>query len=225
MNSCKKTEKPLIIIGGAGHGSIIEACVNDNRNRFHDYEWEIKGFCNDFDEEVDGYPVLGKLEDIPRLVNEGYYFSWGIHLIGRNYLTAQLFEKIDIPDDRWATVIHHTAFIDPSVLIKPGAFIMFNAYIAPRSTIGKCSMVKANTNIGHDVKIGDISHVAMGATIVSCVTIGFCSDVAVGSVVLANTKIGSYAMLGAHSLTKHNIPDGEIWVGTPARLLKRMNQE
>ena len=37
--------KPVIIIGGAGHGSVIAACINDNRNRFGDCEWELKGFC------------------------------------------------------------------------------------------------------------------------------------------------------------------------------------
>ena len=102
---------------------------------------------------------------------------------------------------------------------------MYNAYIAPRTVIGKCSMIKANTNIGHDVKIGDISHVAMGATIVSCVDIGRCSDVAIGSSVLANTKIGDYAMLGAASLATHDIPDGEIWVGSPAKFLKQMRKD
>ena len=66
--------KPLIIIGGSGHGSIIEACLKDNRRRYNDLEWDLKGFCNDFDVEVDGYPVLGKLSDIPRLIEEGQIF-------------------------------------------------------------------------------------------------------------------------------------------------------
>ncbi len=217
--------KPLIIIGGTGHGCVIEACVNDNRNRYHDYEWELKGFCNDFDKEVDGYPVLGKLGDIPKLQNEGYYFAWGIHLIGRNFKTSELFENLAIPDEQWATIIHRSAFIDSSVVLSPGSFVMYNAYIAPRTIIGKCTMIKASTNIGHDVTIGDLSHIAMGSTIVSCVKIGKCSDVAVNSVVLANTTIGNYAMLGASSLTKNHIPDGEIWVGSPAKFLKRMPKD
>ena len=220
-----KTNKPLIIIGGSGHGSVIEACVNDNRNRYGDFEWELKGFCNDYDNEVDGYPVLGKLCDIPRLIDDGCFFSWGIHLIGRNYKTAHLFSQLKIPDDRWATIVHHTAFIDPSVILMPGAFVMYNAYIAPRTTIGKCTMIKANTSIGHDVSIGSISHVAMGSTIVSSASIGYCSDVAIGASVLANTKIGDYAMLGATSLATHDIPNGEIWIGSPAKFLKLMRKD
>lgn len=217
--------KPLIIIGGSGHGCVIEACVNDNRKRFQDFEWEVKGYCNDYDKEVDGYPVLGKLKDIPRLLSEGYYFSWGIHIIGRSIKTAELFESINIPNERWATVIHKTAFIDSSVKLEPGVFVMYNAYIAPRTIIGKCTMVKANTNIGHDVKIGALSHIAMGAIIVSCVELGYCSTIAVGATTLAHTKIGNYSMLGASSLLTCNIPDKEIYIGTPARFIKKMSDE
>lgn len=216
--------KPLIIIGGAGHGCVIEACVNDNRRRFNDLEWEIKGFCNDYDTEVDGYPVLGKMVDIPRLIEEGYYFAWGIHLIAKNHLTARLFENLNIPDERWATIIHKSAFVDQSVVLEPGVFVMYNAYIAPRTHIGKCTMVKANTNIGHDVKIGAISHVAMGATIVSCSSIGYCSDIAIGASMLAHTTIGDYSMLGASSLLTHDIPNEEIWVGSPAKYLKALTE-
>lgn len=208
--------KPLIIIGGSGHGSVIAACVNDNRLRFSDLEWEVKGFCNDYDAEVDGYPVLGKLCDIPRLLDEGYYFAWGIHIIKKNVLTAKLFNNIRIPDSNWATIIHKTAFVDKSVILEPGVFVMFNAYIAPRTRIGKCSMIKSNTNIGHDVVCGALSHIAMGATVVSCSKIGYCSDVAVNATMLAQTSIGDYAMLGAASLLTRNIENGEIWIGSPA---------
>lgn len=221
----KQINKPIVIIGGAGHGCIIEACIKDNRNRYQDVEWDIAGYCNDFDTEVDGYPVLGKLADIPKLLKEGYYFAWGIHLIGRNVKTAEMFESLDIPDGRWATIIHHTAFIDDSVTLEPGVFVMYNAYIAPRTHIGKCTMIKANTNVGHDVNIGSISHVAMGSTIVSCANLGYCSDIAVGATMLAHSSIGNYAMLGAASLLTHNIPDNEIHAGSPARFLKKMSNE
>ena len=221
----KDINKPLIIIGGSGHGSIIEACIKDNRKRFNDLEWELAGYCNDYDTEVDGYPVLGRLTDIPELIEKGYYFAWGIHLIGRNVKTSKMFEAINIPDERWATIIHHTAFIDSSVVLEPGVFVMYNAYIAPRTHVGKCTMIKANTNIGHDVNIGAISHIAMGATVVSCVNIGYCSDVAVSSTVLAHSIIGDYAMLGAASLLTHDIPNYEIHVGSPAKFLKKMSNE
>ena len=86
-------------------------------------------------------------------------------------------------------------------------------------------MVKSNTSIGHDVVIGAVSHVAMGSIIVSCSELGYCSMIAVGSTALAHTRIGNYALLGAGSLLTKKIPDGEIYVGSPAKYLKKMNQE
>lgn len=201
---------------------MIEACIKDNRNRYGDFEWDLKGFCNDYDTTVDGYPVLGKLSDIPEFLKKGYWFIFGIHLIANNYKTAELYDSINLPKNRLATIIHHNAFVDESVVLEPGCFIMYNAYIAPRTHIGESTMIKANTNIGHDVNIGRLSHIAMGATIVSCVDIGECSDVAVSATVLAHTKIGNHAMLSASALATHNIPDGEIWTGIPAKFLKKM---
>ncbi len=217
--------KPLIIIGGSGHGCLIEACVKDNRKRYNDLEWDIKGYCNDFDTEIDGFPVVGKLADIPKLADEGYWFAWGIHLIGNNYRTLELYDRLDIPKDRLATIIHRSAFIDDTVTVSPGCFVMYNAYIAPRSVLGECTMVKANTNLGHDVNIGRLCHIAMGATVVSCANIGVCADVAVGSIVLAHSAIGNCSMLGAASLLSHDIPDGEIWAGIPAKFMKKMKKE
>lgn len=217
--------KPLIIIGGSGHGSVIGACIKDNRKRYGDLEWELKGFCNDYDTEVDGYPVLGKLSDIPRLINEGYWFIYGIHLIARNYKTTELYNNLNLPKERLATIIHHTAFVDDTVKLEPGCLVMYNAYIAPRTHIGESVMIKANTNIGHDVKIGRLSHIAMGSTIVSCVEIGECVDVAVSSTVLAHVDIGNFSMLAASALATHNIPDGQIWAGVPAKYLKQMSHE
>lgn len=217
--------KPLIIIGGSGHGSVIEACIKDNRNRYDDYEWDLKGFCNDYDTTVDGYPVLGKLSDIPELLKKGYWFIWGIHLIANNYKTAELYDSINLPKDRLATIIHHTAFVDDSVIIEPGCFIMYNAYIAPRTHIGESTMIKSNTNIGHDVNIGRLCHIAMGSTIVSCVNIGQCADVAVSATVLAHNNIGDFSMIGAAGLCSHSIPNGEIWAGVPAKFLEPMRKE
>ena len=84
-------------------------------------------------------------------------------------------------------------------------------------------MIKSNTNIGHDVVIGAVSHVAMGSIVVSCAELGYCSMIAVGATALAHTRIGNYSLLGAGSLLTKNIPDGDIFVGTPAKFLKHID--
>lgn len=217
--------KKVLIIGGDGHGSVIASCIKDNYNRYNDDEWEVVGFLNDFEENIGDYPVYGKTTEIQVWAAKDYYFAWGIHLIGRNIVTKKVFDRMQIPIDRLATVIHRSAFIGEGVVLEPGCFVMANSYIAPRSCIGMCSMIKANVNIGHDVICGPLCHFAMGAIVGSHTHIGLCSDVAIGSVVLEYRNIGDYSMLGAHSLLTHNIQNNEIFIGTPAKFLKNIKED
>ncbi len=218
--------KKLVIIGGEGNGGVIASAIADNRKRYGDEEWEVIGFVNDFENQVDGYPVIGKMSDLPRLIAEtDYYFSWAIHLVGRNYKTAEMFREANIPDDRLATVIHKSAFIGDGATIKPGAFIMYNSYIGPNAYIGKCSLVMANCSIGHDTHIDDICHCSVGAIMTGYSRLDYCSDLAVGSTIIAYKVVGKYSMVAANALCTHDVPEGEIWAGTPAKLLKPMSKE
>ena len=120
--------KKVLIIGGEGNGGIVAACIEDNRRRFNDDEWEVAGFINDYEKNVAGYPVLGGTNDVSALLgNPEYYFVWAIHMIGRNILTEQVFRRVNLPQTRLATVIHKSAFVAHDAIIEPGAFIMSNA--------------------------------------------------------------------------------------------------
>lgn len=217
--------KKVVIIGGSGHGSIITEVIRDNKQKYNDEEWEVAGFCNDFDKEVDGYPVLGKISDIPALIDMGYYFAWGVHLIGRNYKTVEFYNSISIPDEKLAIIVHKSAFVCSTAVLEAGAFIMYGSYIGPRTVVGRCSMIKANVNIGHDVHIAPLCHIAMGANVNSHVELCLCSDVSVGAQVMLNKRVGACSMVGAQALAMHDIPEGEIHIGTPARFLKKMPKD
>lgn len=218
--------KKVVIIGGEGNGGVIASAIEDNRNRYGDLEWEVVGFLNDFEDQVDGFPVIGKLSDLPILLAKtDYYFIWAIHLVGRNYMTAKMFEKANIPDERLATVVHKSAFIGKDATLCPGAFVMYNCYIGPNAYIGKCSLVMANCCIGHDTYIDDLCHCSVGAIMTGYSKMSFCSDLAVGSTLIAYKVVGKYSMLAANAVATHDIPEGEIWAGTPASMLKRMRKD
>ncbi len=218
--------KKVIIIGGEGNGGVIASCIEDNRRRFGDLEWEVAGFVNDYEKEVCGYHVLGGTGDVQKLLeNPEYYFMWGIHMIGRNILTEKVFRKVNIPQERFATIIHKTAFIAESAVLEPGVFVMSNCYVGPQSRIGQCSLMMANSLIGHNTTVGPLCHFSVGSITSSYITIGTCSDVTLGAKVLEKRNIGNFAVAGAASLVTHDIPDYEIHVGTPAKFLKRIRED
>ncbi len=218
--------KKVVIIGGEGNGGVIAACIEDNRKRFGDLEWEVTGFVNDYEKQVCGYPVLGGTDDVQELLkNPEYHFMWGIHMIGRNILTEKVFRKVNIPKDRFAKIIHKTAFVSESAILDPGVFVMSNCYIGPQTHIGQCTLMMANSLIGHNTDVGPLCHFSVGSITSSYITIGLCSDVTLGAKVIEKRKIGNFAVAGAGSLVTHDIPDYEIHVGTPAKFMKRVRED
>lgn len=219
--------KKVIIIGGEGNGGVIASCIEDNRRRFNDLEWEVAGFLNDFEKgkTINGYPVLGGTDEIEKFLNGDYFFMYAIHMIGRNVKSEEVFNTMRIPLDRFATIIHRTAFVADNATLEPGVFIMSNCYIGPAAKIGYCTLVMSNALIGHNTTVGPLCHFSVGSITSSYVTIGKVSDVTLGAKVLEKRSIGNYAIAGANSLITRDIPDFEIHVGSPAAFMKRVRED
>jgi acetyltransferase EpsM len=218
--------KKVIIIGGEGNGGVIASCIEDNRKRFNDLEWEVAGFLNDFEKgkTINGYPVLGGTDEIEKFLNDDYFFMYAIHMIGRNVKSEEVFINMKIPMDRFATIIHKTAFVAENAILEPGVFVMSNCYVGPAAKIGYCTLIMANALIGHNTTVGPLCHFSVGSVTSSYINIGKVSDVTLGAKVLEKVKIGNYAVAGANALVTKDIPDYEIHIGSPAKFLKRVRE-
>jgi acetyltransferase EpsM len=216
--------KKVIIIGGEGNGGVVAACIDDNRKRYSNNEYIVYGFINDFIEKgelINGYPVLGNTDEIQPFIDDPqYYFMYAIHPITRGKKREEIFNKINIPHKRFATIVHHTAFIPESVKLHPGVMVMANSYIGPATEIGLCSLIKASCLIGHNNFIGPLCTFSAGCIVSSYVSIGKASDVAFGAKVIEKVKMGNYSTAGASSLVLKDIGDNEVHVGSPAKFLK-----
>ncbi len=220
--------KKVIVIGGEGNGGVVASCIEDNRKRFNDNEWIVEGFLNDYEKgnTINGYPVLGGTDEIDKfLSDDSLYFMYAIHMIGRNYKSEEVFNDMKIPKERFATVVHNSAFVADNAKLEPGVLIMANCYVGPKAEIGQCTLVMANSLIGHDTKVGMLCHFSVGSITSSYVEIGKVSDVTLGAKVLEKRKIGNYSIAGASSLVTKDIPDGEIHVGVPSKFLKKVSKE
>ena len=147
---------------------------------------------------------------------------YGIHMIGKNIKSEEIYLKINIPQHKFATIIHKTAFIADNAILEAGVFVMSNCYIGPAAKIGMCSLIMANSIIGHNTTVGYLCHFSAGSVTSSYVEIGNVSDVTLGARVLEKRKIGNYAVAGAGSLITKNIPDYEIHIGSPAKFYKKI---
>jgi acetyltransferase EpsM len=223
----KQMNKKVIVIGGEGNGGIVAACIEDNRIRFNDTEWQVAGFLNDFEKgkTINGYPVMGGTDDIQVFLNEDFYFAYAIHMIGRNVKSEEIFNRMAIPEERLASIIHKNAFVADNAILEPGVFIMAHCYVGPKTRLGCCTYMMAGSLIGHDTVVGPLCHFSLGSVTGSYVNIGRAAAVAIGARVLERRKIGNYAVAGANSLITHDVPDYEMHVGSPAKFLKKIRMD
>ena len=100
-----------------------------------------------------------------------------------------------------------------------------NAYLAP-IVIGQGAMIAANCalysydhSVVPDIPISDQPLATKGG-----IYIGEESWIGTGVIVLSGVRIGDGAVIGAGSVVTHDIPDGAIAVGNPARIIKMRNE-
>ncbi len=97
-------------------------------------------------------------------------------------------------------------------------------------TIGRCSNVQdgstVHTDTGFPVVIGENVTVGHNCVIHGC-EIGVGSLVGMGAVILTGAKIGPNCLIGAGSLVtgRMEIPAGMLVLGSPAKVIKRLDEE
>ncbi len=135
--------------------------------------------------------------------------------------------------------------IDPTAFIAPGAVIIGDVVIGPESSIWFGCVVRGDVNIIRigartNVQDGTVIHVASvgaGTHIGDEVTIGHCAllhechvedhaFIGMKSTLLDGARIERYAMLAAGALLapRKTLPSGQLWVGTPAKLLRDLTE-
>ena len=215
--------KKVIIIGGIGNGSVIANAIVD-ANKRGELEWEFTGYLNDRIEKgavIETYPVLGKVSDCGHFANEGYYFINTIFRIDGQQERIDLFESFRLPDEQLATFVHPLSYVAPNVHLGPGTVVMPNVSISSGTTFGKGCLIMVGATIGHDNKIGKYCHFAAQCCVGAYMNIGDGVHIGLNATTRENITIGKNATLGMGSVLTKNIGDNEIWVGNPAKFLRK----
>lgn len=214
--------RKVAILGGQGNAAVVAAAIEHAR-RMGATNLEVAGYLNDrvpVGEKIDLFPVIGKIEDAQRLLAEGYWFINTIFRIDGNRERIAMFENLEIPDDRLATFVHPMAYVAPSVELGPGCVIMPNVSMSPATKLGKGCLMMAGSMMGHDNVVGDFCHIAAQAAVGSYLKIGKGVHIGLNATIHEYMTIGDYATLGMGAVLKHDIGEGEIWAGNPARFLR-----
>jgi acetyltransferase EpsM len=213
--------KKIIIIGGFGNGTVALSTIEDiNQNK---KEWEILGFLNDFEtNQINGYPVLGKID--PGIVNEfleddSVYFVYTLISTKLNHNFIHKLHNLNIPQNRFANLIHPTAVVSKFASIGRGVIIQPFVSIGPNVTIGNYVQIFAQALIGHNSSLDDYSYVANNAAIGAKVNLKQGAYVGTNASILENVILGEWSLVGIGTVVLHNVNDYQKVVGNPAKVI------
>jgi len=214
--------KKLVIFGGSGIGMIAASIAYDLGY------FEIMGFLNDFvpiGSMVGNYnkiPVIGCTEDYKTyLVDPEVDFF--ISYIDMQY-EQRVFDKIismDIPMERFASLIHPTAIIPKGFCdIGCGVLMAPLSQLSPDTKIGDNCMLLANSMVGHNSTLERFAHVATNGVVGANVHVGKAVHVGSNSTIREKINIGDFSLIGSGSVVINDVAANSIVVGNPARLLR-----
>lgn len=208
---------PIVILGGTGNGLVAAQVIKDMQRAGQAVE--MLGFLNDHQgqgERIGGYPILGTTREWASLA-EDVLFHCSLLGVGNVQARAALFESLEIPEERLATLIHPTTCIADDVVIGRGAMICSFVTCQPGARIGRLGSIRAGANIGHDATLGDYAYVGPNATLCGYATVGKGGYVAPNAVLRDRTEMGEYAVLAAGAVAFKDIEPHSTWIGNPAR--------
>ena len=214
--------KKLLILGGLGAASSLAMMIVD-ANRRGQKEWEFCGYINDKDgvNSIQGYPVMGGKKDIPRFLEEGYYFLNTIYKIDGMVERVNMIENLNIPDERLAIFVHPTAYVAENAILSPGCVIMPQASVSSNARLGKFCRLSIGAVLGHDTVIGDHTFLAAGSVVGSHNNVGNAVYFGLNSTSIGKLNIGSFSVIGMGSVLTKDIGEHEIWVGNPASFKRK----
>ena len=209
----------VLILGAGGHGqTVADALLRIART---DPEYRVVGFLDDTSERSDweyqGIAVLGPIERISQIAHDG-----AIVAIGDNRARRRIFLHLEAKGVKFVSVRHPSAVIALDAQIGHGCYVGANAVVGVACRIGKNTIVNGAGCIGHHNVVGDHVHLAPGVSTTKNVHIGEGVQVGVGVNFYPGCSVGDWSVVGGGSLVAHDIPDGVLAIGSPARATRSL---
>lgn len=203
--------KPLVIIGGGGHGRVVLDCALVSGV-------QVAGFLDTnipVGELINNIPVLGnnsKLQDADFVAQHRFIVALGDQE-ARRELSLQIVQQAG----ELATIIHPSAIISKRVSIGQGTAIIAGAVINTDAKIGDYCIINTGATIDHDVVLEDGVQICPGVNLAGSVHCEADVFIGTGAALIPTIRIGKNSRIGAGAVVLEDVPANMLMVGNPAR--------
>jgi sugar O-acyltransferase (sialic acid O-acetyltransferase NeuD family) len=221
-------DRELLIVGAGGFArETAQAVAAINAAAAHTGRptWRLLGFLDDdpllHGRRVDGLPVIGGTDLVQSLPQTRLVVCVGNP---RRYdVRMRIVERLGLPTERYATVVHPSAQISDDSEIGPGSVILAQSVLTASVEVGAHVAVMPHVVLTHDVSVGDYATIASGVRFGGGVRVERGAYIGAGALLREQVKIGAWSLIGMGSVVLHDVPAAQAWVGSPARMLRSVD--
>jgi sugar O-acyltransferase (sialic acid O-acetyltransferase NeuD family) len=207
--------RDLVIVGAGGFARETAAAAAGR--------WRLLGFVDDdpalHGTSRSGLPILGGVDSVVAMADAAVVVCVGNP---RNYQARQrIVRRLGLPEQRYATVVHPSAVIGAGSVVGPGSVLLAGTVLTADVAVGAHVAVMPQAVLTHDDRIGDHATIASGVRLGGGAVLETGAYVGSGALVREGVTVGAWSLIGMGSVVLRDVPPGEIWVGNPARRLRK----
>jgi sugar O-acyltransferase (sialic acid O-acetyltransferase NeuD family) len=167
---------------------------------------------------VDGVRILGPASDALRYPEAGVVVCVGSGA-GRARIVDRL-AALGFPDRRYAKVVDSSVRIPDGCRLGRGSILLGHVTLTAGVTLGEHVVVMPGVTLTHDDVVDDFATFAAGVSLGGGVSIGRGAYLGMNASVREGASVGAGTTIGMGAAVLADVPDGETWVGVPARVLR-----
>lgn len=206
-----KMAEDIFIIGAGGHTKVIIGLLKALGK-------PIAGIFDDDPAKKGhsllGVPVLGPVESARE-----YSGLNAVIGIGNNHVRKRIAECFS--DVNWVSLIHPSAWVDPSAQVGEGSVVFAGAVIQPDTKLGRHVVVNTGATVDHDCFLDDYAQVTPGVHLAGGVFLEEGVMMGTGSVAIPLVRVGAWTTVGAGAVVIRDLPSHATAVGIPAKVIKQ----
>lgn len=191
------------------NGNALEAldCINHS-------QFEMIGYVDDNPDKVSvDYPIHSR-----KILSNNDVFVLAVPGSPVSFKDRKrAIDSLNVPINRFISVIHPSANIGRNVKIGVNVLIMPGVVLTSTAIVGDHVCILPNSVVHHDSSIGDYTLIGSNVVIAGGTNIGNNCYVGSGTNIINGITVGDFALIGLGSNVVKNVDTNSIIAGNPAK--------
>jgi sugar O-acyltransferase (sialic acid O-acetyltransferase NeuD family) len=201
---------PLILVAASGLArETLEAARAQDR-------YAVCGYVDDdmtkWGSVLDGVKVLGALD----LLSD-YPDASVMICAGRGADRESIAARLDVDEARYATIVHPSVSVPPSCQVGCGTVMLAGTALTTCVDVRRHVVAMPNVTLTHDDIVEDFATLCAGVALGGTVRVGRRAYIGMSAAIRERSWIGPDAIVGMGAVVLDDVPEGETWLGVPAR--------